>query len=101
MDQDAETPEYRVEEGDYFTTWRDLSGRDLDRLEERDVRITDVKTMEVAGNFTWGIVVIETDAGVRGIGEFQRVVPEVIEEQIDLLVGDAAGRRESHGASGV
>ena len=34
-----------------------------------DIKITDVKVAIVAGNFTWPIVRIETDAGIVGYGE--------------------------------
>ena len=61
-------PDYRIPQGG-GVPWRDLGREETHRPEERDIKITDIKTMAVAGNFTWGIVKVETDAGVYGLGE--------------------------------
>jgi L-alanine-DL-glutamate epimerase-like enolase superfamily enzyme len=61
-------PDYRIAQGG-GVPWRDMGLEETSRPPERDVEITDVKTMAVAGNFTWGIVKVETDAGVYGLGE--------------------------------
>jgi len=61
-------PDYRIPQGG-GVPWRDMGMEERNRPPERDVAITDVKTMAVAGNFTWGIVKVETDAGVYGLGE--------------------------------
>ncbi|WP_416840365.1 mandelate racemase/muconate lactonizing enzyme family protein [Haloferax sp. DFSO52] len=61
-------PDYRIPQGG-GVPWRDLGREETHRPEERDIRITDIKTMAIAGNFTWGIVKVETDAGVYGLGE--------------------------------
>jgi L-alanine-DL-glutamate epimerase-like enolase superfamily enzyme len=61
-------PDYRIPQGG-GVPWRDMGIEERSRPPERDVEITDVKTMAVAGNFTWGIVKVETDAGVYGLGE--------------------------------
>ncbi len=61
-------PDYRIPQGG-GVPWRDMGMDETHRPAERDVEITDVKTMAIAGNFTWGIVKVETDAGVYGLGE--------------------------------
>ena len=61
-------PDYRIPQGG-GVPWRDMSMEETHRPPERDVAITDVKTMAIDGNFTWGIVKVETDAGVYGLGE--------------------------------
>ncbi|WP_254547124.1 mandelate racemase/muconate lactonizing enzyme family protein [Halomarina pelagica] len=67
MTHDRE-PDYRIAQGG-GVPWRDLAREETHRPPERDVEITDVKTMAIAGNFTWGIVKVETDADVYGLGE--------------------------------
>lgn len=59
--------------------WRNLADEERLRPSERDVEITDVRTMGLEGNpkgdsgyYTWGIVKVETDAGRYGIGETYR-----------------------------
>jgi len=61
-------PDYRIAQGG-GVPWRDLAREERNRPPERDVAITDVETMAIAGNFTWGIVKVETDAGIYGTGE--------------------------------
>jgi L-alanine-DL-glutamate epimerase-like enolase superfamily enzyme len=61
-------PDYRITAGG-GVPWRDMGGEHIERPPERDVVITGVKTMAIAGNFTWGIVKIETDSEYYGIGE--------------------------------
>lgn len=61
-------PEYRIPQGG-GVPWRDMGVEETKRPPQRDVEITDVRTMAVAGNFTWGIVKIETDADTYGLGE--------------------------------
>src|SRR6056297_119956 len=63
-----ETPDYRIEQGG-GVPWRDMGREETRRPPDRDVEITEVKTMAIAGNFTWGIVKVETDADVYGLGE--------------------------------
>ncbi|MFC6963686.1 mandelate racemase/muconate lactonizing enzyme family protein [Halocatena marina] len=63
-----EKPGYRIAQGG-GVPWRDMGREETHRPPERDIEITDVKTMAIAGNFTWGIVKVETDAGVYGLGE--------------------------------
>jgi L-alanine-DL-glutamate epimerase-like enolase superfamily enzyme len=65
MTQDE--PDYRIPQGG-GVPWRDM-GQATSRPPERQVEITDIRTMAVAGNFTWGIVKVETDSGVYGLGE--------------------------------
>lgn len=59
--------------------WRDLHRTEQHRPPERDIEITDVKTMGINGNprddggfYTWGIVKVETDTDTYGIGETYR-----------------------------
>jgi gluconate/galactonate dehydratase len=61
-------PDYRIPQGG-GVPWRDMGMDEDHRPPERDVEITDVKTMAIAGNFTWGVVKVETDSGVYGLGE--------------------------------
>jgi L-alanine-DL-glutamate epimerase-like enolase superfamily enzyme len=68
MTDTDEEPDYRIAQGG-GVPWRDLSDAESHRPAERDVEITDVRTMAIAGNFTWGIVAVETDAGLTGYGE--------------------------------
>lgn len=63
-----EGPDYRIAQGG-GVPWRDLAREETNRPPERDVKITDIKTMAIAGNFTWGIVKVETDADIYGLGE--------------------------------
>jgi L-alanine-DL-glutamate epimerase-like enolase superfamily enzyme len=66
MTQDDE-PAYRIPQGG-GVPWRDM-GQRTSRPPEREVAITGIRTMAVAGNFTWGIVKVETDRDVYGLGE--------------------------------
>lgn len=61
-------PDYRIPQGG-GVPWRDMGMTESHRPADRDIEITDVKTMAIAGNFTWGIVKVETDSGVYGLGE--------------------------------
>ncbi|WP_312908365.1 mandelate racemase/muconate lactonizing enzyme family protein [Natronosalvus caseinilyticus] len=61
-------PDYRIPQGG-GVPWRDMGMQESHRPADRDIEITDVKTMAIAGNFTWGIVKVETDSGVYGLGE--------------------------------
>lgn len=63
-----EDPEYVVPAGG-AVPWRDLRRTERHRPTDRDVTITNVTTAAIRGNFTWGLVRIETDAGVSGLGE--------------------------------
>ncbi|QPV65058.1 mandelate racemase/muconate lactonizing enzyme family protein [Halosimplex litoreum] len=47
----------------------DFTTDETHRPPERDLAITDVSTMVLQGNFPWGIVKVETDAGIVGYGE--------------------------------
>ncbi len=61
-------PDYRIPQGG-GVPWRSMGMEESHRPADRDVEITDVKTMAIAGNFTWGIVKVETDSDVYGLGE--------------------------------
>ncbi|MFB6074158.1 MAG: mandelate racemase/muconate lactonizing enzyme family protein [Haloarculaceae archaeon] len=67
-DSPEETPEYVVPPGG-GVPWMDHTDEETHRPPERDIAITDVSTMVLQGNFRWGIVRVETDAGVTGYGE--------------------------------
>jgi len=60
-------PDYRIPQGG-GVPWRDV-GQVTSRPADREVAITGIETMAVAGNFTWGIVKVETDRDVYGLGE--------------------------------
>jgi len=64
---DEETPEYVIPPGG-GVPWMDHTMDDTGRPPERDIAITDVSTMVLQANFQWGIVTVETDAGITGIG---------------------------------
>lgn len=63
-----EDPEYVIPEGG-SVPWRDLRRRVPHRPPDRQLEITAVKTAAIQGNFPWGLVRIETDAGITGLGE--------------------------------
>ena len=65
---DDDRPDYRVPQGG-GVPWRDMGMEEHHRPPERDIEITGIETMAIAGNFTWGIVKVETDADVYGLGE--------------------------------
>jgi L-alanine-DL-glutamate epimerase-like enolase superfamily enzyme len=76
--------------------WHDLHAEETHRPAERDVEITDVRTMGVKGNpkgendfYTWGIVKVETDAGVHGVGETFRgeEAMDIVHRMAPLVVG--------------
>ena len=84
----SDEPEYRISAGG-GVPWRDLGVEESHRPPERDLEITDVKTMAVAGNFTWGIVKVETNADVYGLGETFRA--EAAIDMAERLVEDLEG----------
>jgi L-alanine-DL-glutamate epimerase-like enolase superfamily enzyme len=65
---EEDTPDYVVPPGG-GVPWMDHTMTERSRPPERDIAITSVETMVLQGNFRWGIVKVETDAGVYGIGE--------------------------------
>lgn len=79
--------EYRVSQGG-GVPWRDLGRAENHRPSERDVSITGVETMALAGNFTWGIVKLETDIGY-GLGETFRA--EAALDMAERLESDLVG----------
>lgn len=64
MDEEA----YKVPD-EVSVPWRDLRMDESRRPPERDVVITDIRTMTISGNYPWGIVKVETDTDHYGIGE--------------------------------
>jgi len=67
MADDQETPEYVIPPGG-GVPWMNHTMADTGRPPERDIAITDISTMVLQANFQWGIVTVETDAGITGIG---------------------------------
>jgi gluconate/galactonate dehydratase len=65
---DSDEPDYHIAAGG-GVPWRDLSVEERHRPPARDIEITDLRVMALAGNFTWGIVKVETDTEHYGIGE--------------------------------
>ena len=84
----TDEPDYRIPAGG-GVPWRDLSVEERHRPAERDIEITNIETMAIAGNFTWGIVKIETDADVYGIGETFRA--ESALDMAERLIVDLEG----------
>jgi len=76
--------DYRIPQGG-GVPWRDLHA-DHRRSDDRRVEITNIETMRLAGNFNWGIVKVETDAGVYGIGETYRAPRGLLEFAEGLIV---------------
>ncbi|PSP90169.1 enolase [Halobacteriales archaeon QS_4_66_20] len=85
----TDEPEYRIPAGG-GVPWRDMGGDHISRPPDRDIEITAVETMAIAGNFTWGIVKIETDTEQYGIGETFRAEAALdMAERMELeLVGE-------------
>ncbi len=61
-------PDYVIPPGG-GVPWMDMSQREDHRPPERDIAITDVRSMTIQGNFTWGLIKVETDTDIYGIGE--------------------------------
>lgn len=61
-------PDYQIPQGG-GVPWRDMGSTEVHRPPERDIEITGIETMAIAGNFTWGIVKVETDTEHYGLGE--------------------------------
>jgi gluconate/galactonate dehydratase len=84
-----EDPEYVIPEGG-AVPWRDLRRTKHHRPADRDVTITAVNTAALQGNFTWGLVQIETDVGVSGLGEtfIGEEALDIVERLAPLIVGE-------------
>lgn len=84
-----EDPEYVIPEGG-GVPWRDLRRQKSHRPPERQVEITAVRTARLQGNFPWGLVRIETDADVTGLGEtfIGEEAVDVIDRYASLIVGE-------------
>jgi L-alanine-DL-glutamate epimerase-like enolase superfamily enzyme len=61
-------PAYKVPD-EVSVPWRDLRDDEAQRPTDRDVSITNIRTMAISGNYPWGIVKVETDTDHYGIGE--------------------------------
>lgn len=88
MPEDSE-PDYRIPPGG-GVPWRALGTSESRRTGKRDIVITNVRTMALAGNFTWGIVKIETDGQEYGIGEtfLAGETLDIVERMSSLLEGE-------------
>ncbi|MFB6112102.1 MAG: mandelate racemase/muconate lactonizing enzyme family protein [Halobacteriaceae archaeon] len=82
-------PEYVIPEGG-GVPWRDLRRQHRHRPSDRDLSITAVETAALQGNFTWGLVKVETDAGIDGFGEtfIGEEALDIAERLESLLVGE-------------
>jgi len=80
-------PDYRIPQGG-GVPWRDV-GQVTSRPADREITITGIETMAVAGNFTWGIVKVETDRDVYGLGETFRA--EAALDMADRMDVDLTG----------
>jgi L-alanine-DL-glutamate epimerase-like enolase superfamily enzyme len=70
--------------------WRDLTTDERSRPPDRDVEITGLETMALQGNFTWGLLKVETDTTHYGIGEVfvGREALDILERDAHLVVGE-------------
>jgi len=70
--------------------WRDLTTDERSRPPDRDVEITGLETMALQGNFTWGLLKVETDTTHYGIGEVfvGREALDILERNAHLVVGE-------------
>ncbi|MFB6312173.1 MAG: mandelate racemase/muconate lactonizing enzyme family protein [Salinirussus sp.] len=76
--------------------WQELD-RPVPRPPDRDIEITDVRTMAVRGNpradadnYAWGLVKLETDTHHHGVGEtFRGIAPlDVVDRMADTVIGE-------------
>lgn len=85
-----------TEEEDYVippgggVPWRDLRMAERSRPSERDLEITAIDTMALQGNFTWGLVKVETDTEHYGLGEVfvGQEALDILERDAHLLIGE-------------
>jgi len=70
--------------------WRDLRRGAGHRPPDRDVTITGVETAAIQGNFPWGLVRVETDADVAGLGEtfIGEEAIDIVDRLASLIVGE-------------
>lgn len=88
--------EYALDpDGEYVMFFRDRSSGAMELNERRepsnrDLRITDVQTTMVGGNYKWTFIQIYTDAGLVGIGESYpgAGVPEAIASMKPYIIGE-------------
>src|SRR5271168_1269385 len=69
-----------------MTAWRSQ----VDGEAYLSVKITNIRTAVIAGNFPWVLVRVETDAGVSGLGEayWGAGVAELVHQAKPILVGE-------------
>jgi L-alanine-DL-glutamate epimerase-like enolase superfamily enzyme len=70
--------------------WRDLTMEEYSRPPERDIEITGLETMALQGNFTWGLLKVETNTEHYGIGEVfvGQEALDILERDAHLVVGE-------------
>jgi gluconate/galactonate dehydratase len=70
--------------------WRDLTMDEQGRPPERDIEITGLETMALQGNFTWGLLKVETNTDHYGIGEVfvGQEALDILERDAHLVVGE-------------
>ncbi|MFB6198786.1 MAG: mandelate racemase/muconate lactonizing enzyme family protein, partial [Halobacteriaceae archaeon] len=81
--------EYIIPEGG-GVPWRDLGKSSSRRSEDRDVRIEEIETAAIQGNFTWGLVRIQTNTDVEGLGEtfLGEESLDIVNRFSSLLIGE-------------
>jgi gluconate/galactonate dehydratase len=84
----TDEPDYRIPQGG-GVPWRDMGVEETHRPPERDIEITGIETMAIAGNFTWGIVKVETNTDHYGLGETFRA--EAALDMADRMDVDLVG----------
>lgn len=82
-------PDYVIPEGG-AVPWRDLRRTERHRPPDREVTITDVQTAALQGNFPWGLVKVETDVGITGLGEtfIGAEALDIVDRLTPLIVGE-------------
>jgi L-alanine-DL-glutamate epimerase-like enolase superfamily enzyme len=85
----SEEEEYVIPPGG-GVPWRDLTMDERGRPPERDIEITGLETMALQGNFTWGLLKVETDTAHHGIGEVfvGQEALDILERDAHLVVGE-------------
>jgi gluconate/galactonate dehydratase len=82
-------PDYVIPEGG-AVPWRDLRRGEPHRPSDRQITITDVRTAALQGNFPWGLVQVETDSGITGLGEtfIGAEALDIVDRLRPLVVGE-------------
>lgn len=70
--------DYRISQSS-GVPWRDLSRTETHRPGNRDIEMTRIETMVLAGDFSWGVVKVETDTEHYDLGETHRAPAGLLE----------------------